>query len=116
LIEQAVIRRDRVPTGNRGQTSAPVDLFRTRDGWVLCQVIGQPLFRRWAALMGEPRWLTDPRFKDDISRGDNGAIISERMAAGAPSAPAPRCWRFSGRRRFRRVRCSSRSRRWKIRR
>jgi len=55
LIEQAVIRRDRVPTGNRGQTSAPVDLFRTRDGWVLCQVIGQPLFRRWAALMGEPR-------------------------------------------------------------
>jgi len=80
LIEQAVIGRDRVPTGNRGQTSAPVDLFRTRDGWVLCQVIGQPLFRRWAALMGEPRWLTDPRFKDDISRGDNGAIISERMA------------------------------------
>src|SRR6266851_8835252 len=80
LIEQAVIRRDRVPTGNRGQTSAPVDLFRTKDGWVLCQVIGQPLFRRWAALMGEPRWLTDPRFKDDISRGDNGAIISERMA------------------------------------
>src|SRR6266498_3022100 len=47
LIEQAVIKRDRVPTGNRGQTAAPVDLFRTRDGWVLCQVIGQPLFRRW---------------------------------------------------------------------
>ncbi len=79
LIEQAVIERDRVPTGNRGQTAAPVDLFRTKDGWVLCQVIGQPLFRRWAALMGEPHWLTDPRFKDDISRGDNGAIISERM-------------------------------------
>src|SRR5947199_981798 len=50
LIEQAVIKRDRVPTGNRGQTAAPVDLFRTRDGWVLCQVIGQPLFRRWVGL------------------------------------------------------------------
>jgi crotonobetainyl-CoA:carnitine CoA-transferase CaiB-like acyl-CoA transferase len=54
-------------------------VFRTRDGWVLCQVIGKPLYKRWADLMGEPEWLTDPRFKDDISRGNNGAIISERM-------------------------------------
>jgi crotonobetainyl-CoA:carnitine CoA-transferase CaiB-like acyl-CoA transferase len=79
LIEQAMIKPDRVPTKNRGQTAAPVDLFRTKDGWILVQVIGQPLFKRWAKLMGEEHWLTDPRFKDDISRGDNGAIISERM-------------------------------------
>ena len=25
------------------------------------QVIGKPLFGRWAELMGEPEWLTDPR-------------------------------------------------------
>jgi crotonobetainyl-CoA:carnitine CoA-transferase CaiB-like acyl-CoA transferase len=80
LIEQAVIETDRVPTGNRGQTSAPVDIFRTRDGWILTQVIGQPLFKRWARLMGEAHWLTDARFKDDISRGNNGAIVSERMS------------------------------------
>jgi crotonobetainyl-CoA:carnitine CoA-transferase CaiB-like acyl-CoA transferase len=80
LIEQAVIAADRVPTGNRGQTSAPVDIFRTRDGWILTQVIGQPLFKRWAKLMGEEHWLTDPRFKDDISRGDNGTVVSERMS------------------------------------
>ena len=80
LIEQAVIAPNRVPTGNRGQTAAPVDIFRTRDGWILAQVIGQPLFKRWAKLMGEAHWLTDPRFKDDISRGDNGAVISERMS------------------------------------
>ncbi len=79
LIEQAVIAADRVPTGNRGQTAAPVDLFRTRDGWIICQVVGQPLYRRWARLMGEPHWLDDPRFKDDISRGNNGVLISERM-------------------------------------
>jgi crotonobetainyl-CoA:carnitine CoA-transferase CaiB-like acyl-CoA transferase len=79
LIEQAVIAADRVPTGNRGQTAAPVDLFRTRDGWIICQVVGQPLYRRWARLMGEPHWLDDPRFKDDISRGDNGVLISDRM-------------------------------------
>jgi len=80
LIEQAVVAPNRVPTGNRGQTSAPVDIFRTRDGWMLCQVVGNPLFVRWARLMGEAHWLTDPRFKDDISRGDNGAVVSERMS------------------------------------
>ncbi|MEZ0300932.1 MAG: CaiB/BaiF CoA transferase family protein [Hyphomicrobiaceae bacterium] len=80
LIEQAVIAPNRVPTGNRGQTAGPVDIFRTKDGWILAQVIGQPLYKRWAKLMGEEHWLTDPRFKDDISRGDNGAVISERMS------------------------------------
>jgi len=80
LIEQGVLDIDRVPTGNRGQTSAPNDLFRTRDGWVVCQVIGQPLFERWAKLMGEPEWLSDPRFRDDRARGDNGQVISARMA------------------------------------
>jgi crotonobetainyl-CoA:carnitine CoA-transferase CaiB-like acyl-CoA transferase len=80
LIEQAVIETNRVPTGNRGQTAAPADIFRTRDGWILVQVVGQPLFRRWARLMGEEHWLTDPRFKDDISRGNHGTVVSERMA------------------------------------
>jgi crotonobetainyl-CoA:carnitine CoA-transferase CaiB-like acyl-CoA transferase len=80
LIEQGVIGIDRKPTGNRGQTAAPVDIFKTQDGWVLVQVIGQPLYERWARLMGEDHWLTDPRFKDDISRGDNATAISERMS------------------------------------
>lgn len=79
LIEQGVIQANRVPTGNRGQTSGPVDIYRTKDGWILCQVVGNPLFKRWAKLMGEEHWLTDPRFKDDIARGDNGVVISERM-------------------------------------
>ena len=79
LIEQAVIQADREATGNRGQTSAPSDAFQCKDGWIIVQVVGQPLFERWARLMGENTWLTDPRFKDDISRGDNGEEISERM-------------------------------------
>jgi crotonobetainyl-CoA:carnitine CoA-transferase CaiB-like acyl-CoA transferase len=80
LIEQAVLGIDRRPSGNRGQTSGPVDIFKASDGWVLVQVVGQPLYERWARLMGEPEWLSDPRFRDDISRGDNGALISERMS------------------------------------
>jgi crotonobetainyl-CoA:carnitine CoA-transferase CaiB-like acyl-CoA transferase len=80
LIEQGVLDINRTPTGNRSQTAGPVDIFKTRDGWILVQVIGDPLYRRWAKLMGEDQWLADPRFKDDISRGDNGAVISERMS------------------------------------
>jgi crotonobetainyl-CoA:carnitine CoA-transferase CaiB-like acyl-CoA transferase len=30
--------------------------------------------------MGEDCWLEDDRFKDDITRGDNSAAISERLA------------------------------------
>ncbi|MDT8428530.1 MAG: CoA transferase [Pseudomonadales bacterium] len=81
LIEQAVININRTATLNRSQTSAPADTFRTLDGWVLVQSVGGPLFSRWVELMGEPHWLEDPRFKDDISRGDHGAVISERLSA-----------------------------------
>ncbi len=79
LIEQAVIRKNRVPTGNRGQAAAPVNIYRTRDGWLLCQVVGQPLYERWARLMGEPEWVSDPRFANDLSRGEHGEAIDERM-------------------------------------
>jgi crotonobetainyl-CoA:carnitine CoA-transferase CaiB-like acyl-CoA transferase len=81
LIEQAVTGPDRVATLNRSQVSAPSDTHRTRDGWILVQTIGQPLFERWAALIGEPHWLEDARFTDDMSRGDHGHLISERMAS-----------------------------------
>ena len=81
VMEQAVIEPDRVASLNRSQTQAPSDAFRTRDGWVLVQCIGQPLFGRWTRLIGEPHWLDDPRFADDRSRGDHGEVISERMAA-----------------------------------
>ena len=95
LIEQAVIQRDRQPTGNRGQTSAPSDLYQTADGWVLCSVIGEPLFRRWVELIAsdnggaaggeEIDWLSDPRFADDLARGDNAGPIGERMNAWCAS-------------------------------
>ena len=79
LIEQAILDNNRVATGNRGQTAAPIDVFQTRDGWILVQVVGNPLFERWARLMGEEHWLTDPRYATDEARGDNSADISARM-------------------------------------
>lgn len=81
LIEEAARGIGRIGTGNRSQLSGPSDTFRTRDGWLLVQAVGQPLFERWAALMGEPAWLTDPRFADDAARGKHGNALSDRMQA-----------------------------------
>ena len=79
LIEQSALNINRVATLNRGQTSGPSDLFKCTDGWIICLVNGNPLYKRWARLMGEAMWLEDPRFQSDELRGDNGAAISERM-------------------------------------
>jgi len=81
LIEQAITGINRVASGNRGQTAAPSDTYQTVDGWILVSAIGQPLFERWAHLMGEDHWLQDPRFASDASRGEHAAIISQRMQA-----------------------------------
>jgi crotonobetainyl-CoA:carnitine CoA-transferase CaiB-like acyl-CoA transferase len=83
LVEQQVIRVDRIATLNRGQTSAPSDLFRTRDGWIIAYAIGNPMFARWVKLLGEDGWLGDPRFADDEARGDHGEVISARVAEWA---------------------------------
>ena len=80
LVEQQVVKVDRIATVNRGQTSAPNDIFRAKDGWIVTMAIGEPMFGRWAKLMGEDHWLTDPRFKDDLARGDHGETISKRMS------------------------------------
>jgi crotonobetainyl-CoA:carnitine CoA-transferase CaiB-like acyl-CoA transferase len=81
LIEQALTGVDRTRIVNRGFNSAPADLFRCKDGWIIATVIGGPMFRRWCRMIGEEHWLADPRFRDDQSRADHGEIVSARMNA-----------------------------------
>ena len=80
LLEQAVAAPNRVPTGNLGIVSAPSDVYRTTDGWVMVSCVGTPMFRRWARLVGATDWLEDPRFADDAARARHGAVVSARMA------------------------------------
>ena len=54
-------------------------MFQTQDGWILVQIVGNPLYERWATLMGEEYWLEDSKFSSDESRGENAIEISERM-------------------------------------
>ena len=79
MIEQALLGVNRSGTGNRGQTSAPSDTFQTKDGWILVQVVGNPLYERWARLMGEDLWRTNPKYATDESRGLHAVDISTRM-------------------------------------
>lgn len=79
LVEQAVTNRNRVRTGNRAQSSGPSDVFQTRDGWLVVQVVGDSMFRRVAGLIGHPEWKDDPRFVSDNERAENGAILSEAV-------------------------------------
>jgi crotonobetainyl-CoA:carnitine CoA-transferase CaiB-like acyl-CoA transferase len=78
IIEQALSAVNRVPSGNRAQSSGPSDIVQTKDGWIMLQTVGFPLFERWADMLGERHWLDDPRFKTDTGRAENGAVLSER--------------------------------------
>ncbi len=80
LIEQAALKKDRVATLNRGQTAGPSDILRCKDGWITVLINGNPLFKRWAKMIGEESLVTDPRFATDEARGDNGELLSERAA------------------------------------
>ena len=91
LIEQATTQVNRVGTGNRGQVGAPMDAFKTDDGWILIQVIGQPLFERWADLMGEKYWLSDQRFSTDDARGKNRDEICERTQTWCANRSTDEC-------------------------
>jgi len=80
MIEEALTGIGRAAIGNRSFVNGPTDMFETTDGWIVTQVVGDALFRRWAKLIEEPQWLEDPRFATDTLRGVNGAVLSERMA------------------------------------
>ena len=79
LIEQAMLSLNRIATLNRGFTAGPSDTFKCKDGWIYAMAIGQPLFVRWCKVMGNYALVQDPRFKDDLARGDNGEALSAIM-------------------------------------
>lgn len=81
LIEEALLGLDRGATLNRAGSYAPSDIFRAKDGWFIIQVIGGPMFKNWAQLVGRPEFLDDPRFADDRLRGENGEFLSGVMSA-----------------------------------
>lgn len=75
-----IVREQR---GNASFHTAPADVFQTSDGWIMVQVISNPIFARWAKLVGRPDFIDDPRFADDLARGDHYEVINEAMSTWA---------------------------------
>lgn len=80
LIEEAVLRLGRKATVNRSPSYGPSDIFQVKDGWIIVQVVGEAMFKRWARMMEKPELLDDPRFSDDTKRGEHGQVLSDVMA------------------------------------
>lgn len=81
IIEQELLDVNRVGSGNRAQHIAPSDIYNTKDGAIIIQVVGYALFTRWAQLVGAEEWIDDPRFITDADRGANNDIITQRASA-----------------------------------
>jgi crotonobetainyl-CoA:carnitine CoA-transferase CaiB-like acyl-CoA transferase len=81
LIDQAILNSNRPRVGNKGTAAGPCDLYKVTDGWILMQVSGQPMFKRWCRLMGREEWFTDPRFATDDLRAINGDVLNDAMQA-----------------------------------
>jgi len=79
LIERHLLGVDKPRMGNRGASVAPCDLYEVTDGWVLLQVAGQPMFKRWCRLIGREELIDDPRFVDDDSRWKHGDFLNDLM-------------------------------------
>lgn len=80
LTEQSMNNADRQAIGNRSFLNGPTDTFATKDGFIVTQVVGDAIFKRWTDLIGESSWLNDERYATDEARGVNGEALSERMA------------------------------------
>ena len=79
LIERELLGVDKPRAANRGTSVAPCDLYEVTDGWVLLQIAGQPMFKRWCRLMGREDLFDDPRFADDDSRWQHGDVLNDLM-------------------------------------
>ena len=80
LIEQSITKKNRKAIGNRSPYAGPVDMVETKDGWIVVQVLGNTLFKRWANLVGAEDLLNDDRFSTDINRGINAEILSKKTS------------------------------------
>jgi len=83
IIEQVTRGLNRQGVFNRSCNSAPSDIFRTQDGSVILQIVGEPMFRRWCRLLEVTEWIGDPRFASDAARVVNFEVLHAKMAEWA---------------------------------
>jgi crotonobetainyl-CoA:carnitine CoA-transferase CaiB-like acyl-CoA transferase len=81
LIEEEILRLNRGRVGNRGMFAGPCDIFRLKDKWILIQVSGNPMFKRWCRMVGKEEWIGDPRYDSDDKRSREIETLNAAMQA-----------------------------------
>jgi crotonobetainyl-CoA:carnitine CoA-transferase CaiB-like acyl-CoA transferase len=81
LAEKKLTGITRPQQGNTSYYTGPGDIYRVKDGWLLVSVIGEPMFRRWARVVGREDLIDDPRCQGDMARADNHQLLTEVMQA-----------------------------------
>jgi crotonobetainyl-CoA:carnitine CoA-transferase CaiB-like acyl-CoA transferase len=56
------------------------DCFKAKDGWVVLSPLTNPIFKRFARILGREDIARDPRFKDDMSRFEHRQILASQVS------------------------------------
>jgi crotonobetainyl-CoA:carnitine CoA-transferase CaiB-like acyl-CoA transferase len=82
LPEYGALGTVREPGGGGIATAAPSNAYRSRDDvWMLIAANSDPLFRKLAALMGQPALANDPEYGDNQARCANVAALDRIIGA-----------------------------------
>lgn len=81
LPEYGALGKIKQPAGGGIATAAPTNAYPSRDGeWILIAANSEPLFVRFAALIGHPEWTQDPEFSSNAARVRNATRLDADIA------------------------------------
>ena len=68
-------------------TAVPSGVYATLDGYVTLLVLRQDMWLRLCAALQRPQWIEDPRYKDNVARGQHAAALNAEIATMLASEP-----------------------------
>ena len=72
---------DPVPQGSTHSAFAPYCAFHTADGGIMVGCSNDRLFQRLCTALGDPGWLQDPRFANNVLRVQNRSALEGGLQA-----------------------------------
>jgi crotonobetainyl-CoA:carnitine CoA-transferase CaiB-like acyl-CoA transferase len=108
IAVSAMLGTEVLPGRKSDVGAAPSDTFRTADGFVSIAVVGEPIWRRFCEVIGQPNWADDvtlssgqlraeqyrallkPVIDQWLAQRNNDDVVSELNRAGVPAAPVLR--------------------------
>jgi crotonobetainyl-CoA:carnitine CoA-transferase CaiB-like acyl-CoA transferase len=86
LTEYLMTGRQTMRAGNSAPLTAPADLLHCADGDIIVSAYLEPHWRAFAAAIGAPELVDDPRFRSGVERAQHRAelveLIEKALAAG----------------------------------